>query len=321
MKQRKILVIKHGALGDLLHATGAFQALRRAFAKDHMTLLTDPRFAAFTKTLPFFDAQVHDDRSKNPLALMKIRRFLCRESFDWVFDLQMSTRSNLYHRLFWPQKPPLWSGGAKGCSHYMGPKNAAHEPVQQRLTRQLKAAGVLDPSAPLLKAHIPFLGGPAPLDIPQPYGVLVPGCSKKHPVKRWPVHYYEKVISFMRTAGYHPYILGGPDEQELMMALRKRYPDISSPRESLDFHAMASLGRDAAFVVGNDTGPTHLMAATGTPTVYCWSGASDWRVFAPKSPWIHVAGSKDLNDLLPETVWQTTMDLVQKYDSQKVTQG
>ena len=49
-----------------------------------------------------------------------------------------------------------------------------------------------------------------------------------------------------------------------------------------DFAKVAMLGAKAALVVGNDTGPLHLAAATGAPTVVMFSSASDPELAAPR---------------------------------------
>ncbi len=47
----RILVIKHGALGDFLLATGAFQAIRRHHANAEITLLTTRPYAEFGREI------------------------------------------------------------------------------------------------------------------------------------------------------------------------------------------------------------------------------------------------------------------------------
>ena len=53
-RRRRILVIKHGALGDLIQALDAFQALRRHHAAAELVLMTTPPYAAFAQAIPWF---------------------------------------------------------------------------------------------------------------------------------------------------------------------------------------------------------------------------------------------------------------------------
>ena len=55
----------------------------------------------------------------------------------------------------------------------------------------------------------------------------------------------------------------GPDELELARSLPATV--LTGPEGFLDWFALAGVLRRASFVVGNDTGPTHLAAALGVP--------------------------------------------------------
>ena len=46
---KKILIIKHGGLGDLLQMTGVFSSLKKMYPKDRITLLTDIQFKHISK--------------------------------------------------------------------------------------------------------------------------------------------------------------------------------------------------------------------------------------------------------------------------------
>ena len=60
---KKILIIKHGALGDLIQTTGVFKSIREAHQDDSITLLVDKKFDFFIKQAPFFDQIFYDARS------------------------------------------------------------------------------------------------------------------------------------------------------------------------------------------------------------------------------------------------------------------
>ena len=60
---KKILIIKHGALGDLIQTTGVFKSIREAHQDDNVTLLVDKKFDFFIKHAPFFDQIFYDTRS------------------------------------------------------------------------------------------------------------------------------------------------------------------------------------------------------------------------------------------------------------------
>ena len=57
-----ILVIKHGALGDLVQAFAPFAAIRAHHPGARIDLLTTPPFAALMERAPWFDRVLTDDR-------------------------------------------------------------------------------------------------------------------------------------------------------------------------------------------------------------------------------------------------------------------
>lgn len=67
---RKILVIKHGALGDIVQALDGFASLRAGHKDDHLAVLTSPGFAGLLSMMPYFDEVLVDHRA-GPLQLVR----------------------------------------------------------------------------------------------------------------------------------------------------------------------------------------------------------------------------------------------------------
>ena len=63
-----------------------------------------------------------------------------------------------------------------------------------------------------------------------------------------------------------------------------------------DFAQIAMLGARAAAAVGNDTGPVHLIAAAGAPTLVLFSKASDPDLCSPRGH-VSVLRADKLKDL------------------------
>ena len=59
-EREKILVIKHGALGDVVQGFDAYASLRAGLPDAHIAVLTSPTFASFMQMMPWFD-EVHID--------------------------------------------------------------------------------------------------------------------------------------------------------------------------------------------------------------------------------------------------------------------
>jgi ADP-heptose:LPS heptosyltransferase len=57
---RRILVIKYGALGDIVQALDAFASLRAGNPFAHIALMTSPVFFSLAKMMPWFDDVIVD---------------------------------------------------------------------------------------------------------------------------------------------------------------------------------------------------------------------------------------------------------------------
>ena len=85
-QQQKILVIKLGALGDMIQAMGAIQAVRRHHPQAHITFLTTKPFAQMGRDCGYFDAVQIDARPKwhQPGCWMSLRSWFQENRFDRV---------------------------------------------------------------------------------------------------------------------------------------------------------------------------------------------------------------------------------------------
>jgi ADP-heptose:LPS heptosyltransferase len=105
-------------------------------------------------------------------------------------------------------------------------------------------------------------------------------------------------------------ILGGPAEARLAQEIADNAPQAANLVGRTAFTDLATLGARAALAVGNDTGPLHLVAAAGAPTLALFSSASDPALTAPRGPNVRVLRRPSLNDLSVEDVQQAAEDLL-----------
>ena len=94
---QRLLVIKHGALGDIVQGFGAFASLRAGHPDAHIALLTTAPFVELANMMPWFD-EVLVDRRAGVLHLQESWRMrqLIRDNWDMIVDLQCSQRTAHY---------------------------------------------------------------------------------------------------------------------------------------------------------------------------------------------------------------------------------
>lgn len=291
MAQDAILVIRLGALGDLIQCFSAFQDIRRHHADARITLLTGKAFTGFAAGMPWFDAVLGDARGRGPLDYWRIRRALRAGRFTRVYDLQNKPRTARYRRLMrlgLPQPQPLWSGAAPGTF----PADA-HNVARYRA--QLAAAGVPD-SGPL---DTDWLAGGVNGLVPDglPYVLLVPGCSPHLPHKRWPAARYADLGRRLLARGVTPVLVGTRADRDAADAILADCREAIDLVGRTDLGQLASLARRARAAVGNDTGPIFLTATVGCPTLMLMSHHTDPRRSAPVGADAHWLKRPDLATL------------------------
>jgi ADP-heptose:LPS heptosyltransferase len=295
----RILVIRLGALGDFILSFPAFAAIRARHPDAHITLLTTAPFVELARRAPWFDAVRLDRRPKwwNLAGVLGVAGAL--RNFDFVYDLQTSRRSSRYFIL--ANRPP-WSGIAAGCSHPHANPGRDFLHTRERQREQLEMAGVSQ-FPPPDTGWLTAAAGNFP--VPDPFALMVPGASPRHPEKRWPAERFGALAALLAARGISSVVLGGEAEAPLAGVIRAACPESVDLTGQTTLADIAGLAARARFAVGNDTGPMHLIAAMGCPSVVLFSAASDPALTAPRGPdgaWPVVLRAPVLADLDLERV-------------------
>ncbi len=272
---KRVLVIKLGALGDIVLAFAAFAGIRAQHPQAEITLLTTRPFVDLLSASPWFDRIMTDRRPKfwDVAGLLALRRQL--RGFDMVYDLQTSARSSHYFKL---AGSPLWSGIAKGCRypHDNPARNGMH--TRERLAEQLAKAGI----APLKPADLDWLRHDPGLALPPRFAVLVPGAAPHRPGKRWPAEEFGALAVMLAARGLAPVVVGTAQESHLGQSIRLKCPEALDLSGKTSMLQLAGVIARAALAVGNDTGPMHLAAALDVPSLLLFSEESDPALTAPR---------------------------------------
>jgi len=277
---RRILVIKLGALGDFVQALGPFAAIRARFPAASITLLTTRPFVGLARACPWFDEVWIDDKPRlwQVRRLLALRKRLRDGGFDRVYDLQTSDRSSSYFRLIGGTVE--WSGIAHGCSHPHANPNRDRMHTIERQREQLAMAGI--PEVPPPDLSWVAAGTAADFGLTAPFVLLCPGGAAHRPAKRWPAEWFGAVAARLAKRGLAPVLLGTEAEAEAIATIRALCPQALDLSGKTGFLDILGLGRAAAAALGNDTGPMHLIAAAGCPSVVLFSAESNPDLCAPR---------------------------------------
>ena len=264
----RILIIKLGALGDIVRTEGVLHDIRNHHGRARITVMTTPAYEFIFKRCPWIDDIFLDPRDSrwSPGKMMQLGKRLRQHPWDLVYDLQNVSRTTFYRLLFFRgvkwSGADLWLQGFKRAAERRSPLAWAAE--------QLKQAGVplrhtLHPDLSWLADDVSELLAGA--GVKGRFIVLIPGCSAGHPEKRWP--YYKELAAMLTAEGRQVVTLLGPDEEEM----HDSFPGIvlTKPGEYLDLFQLSGVLQQADFVIGNDTGPSHIASHLGRPGLVLFS--------------------------------------------------
>ena len=307
-RQERILVIKLSALGDFVQAFGPFQAIRNHHEGAHITLVTTKPYKELAEKSGWFDRVVPDGKAqlREIKRIWRLRKFLVNGQFDMVYDLQTSDRSSLYYHLTWPSQPN-WSGIARGCSHpHANPRRDFMHTIE-RQREQLEMAGISEippPDLSWLDADISSLG------LADDFALLIPGGAPHRPDKRWPGPHYGTIAKQLHEAGIQPVVLGTVSEAREADEILGKCPEVVSLIGKTSLFEIAVLARKARLALGNDTGPMHMAAAAGAPSIALYSKASDPALCGQRGPRVLIERTDDLARLSPDRVWKLISDFI-----------
>jgi len=259
---KRILVIRLSALGDVILSFGAAAAIRRKYPEAEITFLTTKPFSGLLEKSPWCD-RVWTVARKPLWHILTWRTFLKKiedENFDAVYDLQQNRRTRLLRHFASAHLKKNWFGRDNPRDGDLDVSDSRNFPV---------------PDMSWMDSDTAKFG------LPSQFVLLVPGCSPRHPQKRWPASRYAALATALAEKGFTPIALGTAAEAEVIDDLCARAPAVISLAGKTSFMDIAALARKAAGAVGNDTGPMHLIAAAGCPCVSLFSGASDPAQSAP----------------------------------------
>ncbi len=263
---QKILIIKHGALGDLILSTGAMNEIKKRWPTAHFTLLTTSPFVKMMHQCPVFDEILVDDRPTfNMLNWYRVcKDILADGDFDLIFNLQLSGRvQKKYYTLarLMSKKPFCW---AYFDNNGVIVKQVAAKPRFFWGTEKIQRLDI-----PWTKGDLSFLKGEQKYFhlLPEKYVLLIPGCSAANAYKRWPADKYAALANKLVEQNIPCVVLGTRAEAEQINEILRLAPtaiDFMDKSSLLDIPALA---QRALVSVGNDTGPTHMASLGPNPVV------------------------------------------------------
>jgi heptosyltransferase-1 len=299
-KWKRLLIVRLGSMGDIIHTLPAATALRKAFPEAMIGWVVEERWAELLCTLPTPRSgprspqrplvdKLHTVNTKAwrkaPFSTQTWEQIAAGVSelraprYEAAVDFQGAIRSSLMARL----------SGARVIYGFAQPRE---NPASMFYSRPIIARGmhVVEQNLALAEAvarkplPLPTIEFPRSEDAEREceawlkqrgitrFAILNPGAGWG--AKRWPAERYGQVAQQLAQDGLKSLINYGPGEGELASVVEAASAD-AAMGINCSLTQLIALTRRARLFIGGDTGPMHLAAALGVPVV---------AIFGPTNP-------------------------------------
>jgi len=295
----RVLIVKLGSIGDIVHTLPALAALRTALPEAEISWVAERSSSEILKDNPILDRLIEVDTKALRRGLMsgetlraprqQLRR-LRASAFDVALDFQGLIKSASIARLSGARRVFGYSraGLREPVSGIFLSKRIAVPPrthvIRKALLLLEGALGVQvsdELTFPIgLTNSATVEAERAAADTGGKYAILNPGGG--WPTKLWSAERFGALADRLwSNYGIRSLVTHGPNEAELAETVRRSSESESAIPVSVSLKGFYALAKRARVYVGGDTGPTHIAVAAGAPIVGLFGPTEWWRNGSP----------------------------------------
>ena len=307
---KRILAVKLDHIGDFITAFPAFQKLKSKFPQAELVALVAPASRHIASLEPSIDRIITFEffHSRSQLGVKKIdeleladlKRQLTASAFDIAVDLRKhpDTRSILplanarvtagfdyLNRFPWLDIALNWDGDIQ-----QAPKRHHVSDDLVNLVEAIATAGEQQRSAVRLSDQWESRQATVVTRLHK-QGLFTRRLVCVHPasgneMRQWPTsHFAELIVALLASENIDIALVGGPDElgvaQDVLDKLSVSHNRVHNLVGATKLDELPYLFDACALFIGNNSGPKHLAAAVGAPTIAIHSGVVDAHEWGP----------------------------------------
>lgn len=300
----RILFVKLGSIGDIVHTLPCLAAVRRVLPRAEIAWVVERRAAEILRDNPLLDTLIEVDTKalrRWPMSgetLPATRRQLRRlraSPFDLAIDFQGLLKSAFIARLSGARRRVGFARSAlrEPASRFLLTKTVEVPARTNVITKNLALVrGALGIDVPTSADEFEFPVAVSRIhereaeeivrSVGANFAILNPGGG--WPTKLWDAGRYGELADALWTNfGLRSVVTHGPVERELaervVSSSRSRAAIVASP----SLKGFFALARRASVYVGGDTGPTHIAVAADAPVVGLFGPTEWWRNGSPRA--------------------------------------
>jgi len=278
----RIVLVRLSALGDVVHTWPLADAIRAARPNDHLSWVVEEGLAPLVDGHPAVDSVItvaskrwrtapFDGRTRAEIAALKTR--FSELAPDLAIDAQGTAKSAVATR--WTRAPRRiglrrpWRRELAAALAYTETLDGAsgHRHVIATNLELVRAVGGLPPDVPTAPDGRWLLGsgGTETTSPGRPFAALLPGAGR--PDKILPAAALAEVARHLVARGLEAVVVWGPSEEDRANEIVELAGDGATVAPPTGLRELAALLAESELTVGSDTGPVHLAASLGVPTL------------------------------------------------------
>ena len=279
----KILIIKLGALGDVIISTSIIKKISEHHITDNIYLLTSPQYAELFSH--FNNIKIISFERKGLINKLKTLHWIRKNKFDRLYDLQSNDISSIYCAF---SGTPYRAGNHPRYPYNIHPNKAykgechSYDRLNQIIEQAKIPPAQPTPYLPTSKKTVNEVNSWLKKHdlLERPFVLFHAGSSPIHTNKRWP--FFKELANKLKPV-YETVWVGGKDDVNLNRAFSA---DIGIDATNLfNIFSLVELGKKAKFAVTNDSAPMHILSCSKIPV---------FGLFGPTYPRrTHALGQRD----------------------------
>ncbi len=259
---KKILVVKHGSLGDIAFSLLAMGSIKKQYINAKIDLLTEKKYSKFLNKSGLFNSILEDNRS-GFLDSLKIILKIKNKKYDLIIDLQNSNRTNNYWLLLKLISKVKINGSRSNCDiKYIIPPQGMESP-QKGLYNQLKLIGINN-----IVNNIEWLY----TDTSEIKGsniiLMIPSVSKSGKDKQWPSDKFAELANYFEKLNYTICVVGQNSDRSITSTINNLCEKVIDLTGKSPPEIIYSIAKKSNLIISNDTGPGHIAALSHSPILF-----------------------------------------------------
>ena len=295
---KKILIIKHGSLGDIIFSLPSMISIREKYPNALIHLLTEKKYVSFLMRSKIFDKFIIDNRKDYYLKSIPNLYKLLRIKYDAIVDLQNSKRTSIYNLIFRLFSNSLICSSRPFAHFRYKIPVQGKEAVRIGLSNQLKLLNITVNE----KLNYDWLKVDMENEITQPNVLIIPGISKGNEHKQWHPEKFADIAQYCESKKFTICVVGTKlDILSAEIILNKCHNVINK----IDFsppEIIYSIALKSSLIISNDTGPAQIASLSNNNMIWLLNNNNVSKANISKSKTNHKILSTSVKNISSEEV-------------------